>query len=95
MASKSLVGTVLSNKMDKSVVVGVRSFKKHPLYVKRVEKVTKFMAHDEDNACREGDVVVIKESRPLSKRKRWKVVKILEKAVVEGGIEDDTASNGA
>ncbi len=95
MAARTLVGTVLSNKMDKSVVVGVRWFKSHPLYVKRLKRMTKLMAHDENNECREGDIVVIRESRPLSKRKRWVVTKILERAVVEGGSGDDTASDNA
>jgi len=73
-------GIVVSNKMDKTVVVRVDRMAKHALYDKPVLKSKKFMAHDEENACSIGDKVLIEETRPLSKRKRWKVVKILEHA---------------
>jgi len=78
--SKVMRGIVVSNKMDKTVVVGVDRMAKHALYDKPVLKSKKFMAHDEENACSIGDKVLIEETRPLSKRKRWKVVKILERA---------------
>jgi small subunit ribosomal protein S17 len=74
-------GVVVSNKMDKTVVVQVERLVKHPLYKKYIRRRNKFMAHDTDNACQIGDRVEITESRPLSKTKRWRVSRILEKAV--------------
>ncbi len=74
---KQKVGRVVSNKMDKTVVVAVDYLKPHPLYRKTVRKTHKFYAHDEDNRCQIGDVVRIEESRPLSKLKRWRVVEIV------------------
>ena len=76
-----LVGTVVSDKMDKTTVVAVERLVKHPLYQKYIRRRTKFSAHDEANACRIGDKVIITESRPLSKNKKWRVSKIVEKAV--------------
>jgi len=73
------VGTVVSDKMDKTVVVAVTSVVKHPLYDKRVKRTRKFKAHDEANQCQIGDKVRIMETRPLSKEKRWRVVEILER----------------
>jgi len=77
---KIRMGVVSSDKMDKTVVVTVERQFAHPIYKKIVKKTKKFMAHDENNECRIGDRVRIQESRPLSARKRWKVVNILEKA---------------
>jgi small subunit ribosomal protein S17 len=77
---KVLVGKVVSDKMDKTVVVAVERLVRHPLYKKVLKKTTKFKAHDEKNECRVGDKVEIVETRPLSKEKRWRVVNILEKA---------------
>ncbi len=77
---KKLIGIVVSNKMDKTVVVKVERRKPHPLYKKIIKVHKKFYAHDENNECREGDKVLIMESRPLSKLKRWVVIKILERA---------------
>jgi small subunit ribosomal protein S17 len=74
------VGRVISNAMDKSVVVAVDRLVKHPLYKKTIRRTSRFMAHDESNECRVGDQVRIEESRPLSKRKRWVVKGILEKS---------------
>jgi small subunit ribosomal protein S17 len=74
-------GIIVSNKMDKTVVVQVERLVKHPLYKKYIRRRNKFMAHDTDNACQIGDRVEITESRPLSKTKRWRVSRILEKAV--------------
>lgn len=74
------IGVVVSNKMDKSIVVKVETRKKHPLYGKFVQQSTKFMAHDEKNDCGIGDLVRIQETRPLSSRKRWRMVEILERA---------------
>ena len=78
---RQLVGTVVSNKMDKTVVVKVERLVKRKLYHKYIRRRAKFAAHDEGNACQIGDKVVITESRPLSRSKRWRVNKIVEKAV--------------
>ncbi|MGI8642967.1 MAG: 30S ribosomal protein S17 [Thermomicrobiales bacterium] len=75
------VGRVVSDKMDKSVVVAVDYVKRHPLYHKRITRTSKFMAHDEHNNCHPGDIVRIEETRPLSKRKRWIVREVVERAV--------------
>ena len=77
---KTRTGIVISDKMDKTVVVAVRTKVRHPLYGKMVNKTTKFKAHDENNDCGIGDIVRIMETRPLSKDKRWRVVEIIEKA---------------
>ena len=74
-------GIIVSNKMEKTVVVQVERLVKHPLYKKYIRRRNKFMAHDKDNACQIGDRVEITESRPLSKTKRWRVSRILQKAV--------------
>jgi len=75
-----MVGRVVSNKMDKTVVVVVERLKRHPLYKKVIRISKRYKAHDADNACRVGDVVRIIESRPLSKEKRWVVMEILKRA---------------
>ncbi|KAA0258464.1 30S ribosomal protein S17 [Deferribacter autotrophicus] len=72
-------GVVVSDRMDKSVVVKVETLKLHPKYHKFIRRSKKFMAHDENNECRIGDIVEIIETRPLSKRKRWRVSKIIER----------------
>ena len=77
---KTLVGTVVSDKMDNTVVVAIADNVKHPLYKKIIKRTVKFKAHDENNACNIGDRVQIMETRPLSKDKRWRVVEIIEKA---------------
>ena len=77
---KERIGVVVSNKMDKTVVVAVERKEKHPMYGKFVKKTTKFVAQDEKNECSEGDTVRIMETRPLSKTKRWRLVEIVEKA---------------
>lgn len=76
---KERIGTVVSNKMEKSIVVAVKRKVKHPIYGKFVNKTKKFVAHDEKNECSEGDVVRIMETRPLSKSKCWRLVEIVEK----------------
>ena len=76
---KTKIGKVVSDGMEKSVVVKVEYLVSHPLYKKRIKKSSKFMAHDESDICNIGDKVKITETRPLSKRKRWKVTEILEK----------------
>ncbi len=78
---RQLTGLVVSDKMDKTVVVRVERLVKHPLYHKYVRKQNQFAAHDESNRCQVGDKVSIIESRPLSKTKRWRVNKMIEKAV--------------
>lgn len=77
---KKRLGTVVSDKMDKTIVVAVATKVRHPLYGKTVNKTTKFKAHDENNEANIGDKVVIMETRPLSKDKRWRLVEIAEKA---------------
>ena len=77
---KTRTGKVVSDKMDKTVVVAVVDNVRHPLYKKIVKHTVKFKAHDEENACGIGDTVMIMEARPISKDKRWRVVEIIEKA---------------
>lgn len=78
---KTLIGVVISDKMDKTVVVMVNRLVLHPVYKKYIRKRKKVKAHDEKNECRIGDKVLLIESRPLSREKRWRVKEILEKAV--------------
>jgi small subunit ribosomal protein S17 len=77
---KERTGVVVSNKMDKSIIVAIRRKVKHPIYGKFVNKTTKLMAHDEENTCNIGDTVRIMETRPLSKNKAWRLVEIIERA---------------
>ena len=77
---KTRTGVVVSDKMDKTIVVEIRTRVKHPLYGKTLNRMTKLKAHDEDNACGVGDTVLVMETRPLSKDKRWRLVEIIEKA---------------
>ena len=77
---KERIGVVVSNKMEKSIVVAVKRKEKHPKYGKFVNKTKKFVAHDEENKCDIGDTVLIMETRPLSREKRWRLVNIVEKA---------------
>ncbi len=77
---KTRTGKVVSDKMDKTIVVAVENHVKHPLYKKIVKKTYKLKAHDENNECRIGDTVKVMETRPLSKDKRWRLVEIMEKA---------------
>ncbi len=74
------VGVVVSNSMEKSIVITVKQKVKHPIYGKFVNKTSRFMAHDEENTCNVGDTVKISETRPLSKNKRWRLVEIIERA---------------
>ena len=76
---KSRVGRVVSNKMDKTVVVAVEAAKRHPIYKKTVNKAVKYKAHDANNECGQGDIVRIIETRPLSREKRWRVAEIITK----------------
>ena len=77
---KTRVGVVVSDKMDKTIVVAVKDNVQHPLYKKTLKRTVKFKAHDENNECGIGDRVMIMETRPLSKDKNWRLVKIIEKA---------------
>ena len=77
---KTRTGKVVSDKMDKTIVVAVENHVKHPLYKKIVKKTSKLKAHDENNECHIGDTVKVMETRPLSKDKRWRLVEIMEKA---------------
>jgi small subunit ribosomal protein S17 len=79
---KEQIGRVVSDKMEKTIVVAVETYKKHELYHKRIKYTKKFKAHDENNEARIGDKVRIMETRPLSKDKRWRLVEVVEKAVI-------------
>ena len=83
VTQRPTVGRVVSNKMTKSVTVSIERLVKHPAYGKFIRRTTKVMAHDEDGTCREGDTVAIVECRPISKRKAWRVVEIVQRAAVE------------
>lgn len=80
---KTMIGTVISDKMDKTIVVAVEDSVAHPIYKKTVKRTYKLKAHDEANECKVGDRVEVMETRPLSKDKRWRLVKIVEKAVIK------------
>ena len=100
MPKKTMTGVVVSDKMDKTVVVRVEKIKIHPKFKKHYKVHKKYKAHDEKNECKKGDLVIIQETRPLSKEKRWRVVKILskrefleEKASDEQDIEKEEKKN--
>jgi small subunit ribosomal protein S17 len=82
-SARQLTGTVVSNKMDKTIAVSVERLIKHPTYGKYVRRTTKLLAHDEKNECREGDTVAISECRPLSRHKSWTLVRVIERAPAE------------
>jgi small subunit ribosomal protein S17 len=77
---KTRTGVIVSDKMDRSILVAIERKVAHPIYRKYFKKTTKLMAHDENNECKVGDIVKIMETRPLSKRKKWRLVEIVEKA---------------
>ncbi|AJY75280.1 30S ribosomal protein S17 [Paenibacillus beijingensis] len=79
---KVQIGKVVSDKMDKTIVVAVETYKKHDLYHKRIKYTKKFKAHDENNSAKIGDTVKIMETRPLSKDKRWRLVEVVEEAII-------------
>jgi len=81
---QTMIGKVVSDKMDKTVVVAVEKLRRHPLYKKNIRRVVKYKAHKEDNLCRIGDVVEIEGTRPLSKEKRWRVTKIIARKEMAG-----------
>ncbi len=76
---RTLTGKVISNKMEKSISVSIERLVRHPVYEKYIRRSTKLLAHDENNECNEGDVVIIESSRPISKRKAWRLQKIVTK----------------
>jgi small subunit ribosomal protein S17 len=78
-----LTGKVVSNKMDKTIAVSIERLVKHPMYGKYVRRTTKLLAHDENNECKEGDTVSIKPCRPMSRRKSWSLVRVVERARAE------------
>ena len=80
---KVMIGTVVSDKMDKTVVVAVETSVRHKVYKKTVKRTYKLKAHDEENVCQVGDIVKVMETRPLSKDKRWRLVEVIEKAVIK------------
>lgn len=80
MPVKEKIGIVVSNKMQKTIVVKVENRYSHPIYLKTIKKTKKYLAHDENNICNIGDQVLLQESRPLSKKKRWSIIKILSKS---------------
>lgn len=77
---KERIGVVVSDKMDKTIVVSIQTKVKHPLYKKYIKRTVKFKAHDEQNSCKIGDTVRIQETRPLSRTKNWRLVEIIERA---------------
>ena len=80
---KTLIGTVVSNKMEKTIVVAVQTSEKHKTYGKILKRTYKLKAHDENNECKIGDKVKVMETKPLSKDKRWRLVEIVEKAIIK------------
>jgi small subunit ribosomal protein S17 len=95
MPKKKLVGEVVSNKMDKTVVVAVNTLVKHPTVGKYIKRTKKYYAHDENNECNIGDTVEIIESRPLSKLKRWRVLRIVERSIFgDENIEENVDLEG-
>jgi small subunit ribosomal protein S17 len=78
--ARSIVGRVVSSKMDKTISVAIERRVRHPVYQKYIRRTTKLFAHDERNECREGDTVMIEECRPLSRHKSWRLVRVLERA---------------
>ena len=88
--NRTLVGRVISNKMDKTINVFIERKVKHPKYGKYLKRSSKILAHDPENQCHEGDTVIIQEGRPLSKRKAWTLVKIVEKIVIQQPVPEET-----
>jgi small subunit ribosomal protein S17 len=86
VSRRRVVGRVVSSKMNKSVTVSVERLIKHPVYGKYIRRTTKYVAHDENNACKAGDVVAIVECRPISKTKAWRVVEIVSEGVADEAL---------
>ncbi|HEY0938769.1 MAG TPA: 30S ribosomal protein S17 [Steroidobacter sp.] len=86
-AARQLTGKVVSNKMQKTITVAVERFVPHPVYGKYQRRTTQYLAHDENNECREGDLVAIEECRPLSRHKSWRLAKVVQRAVQVEPVE--------
>ena len=86
-AARQLTGKVVSNKMQKTITVAVERFVPHPVYGKYQRRTTQYLAHDENNECREGDLVAIEECRPLSRHKSWRLAKVVQRAVQVEAVE--------
>jgi small subunit ribosomal protein S17 len=94
-SARSITGKVVSSKMHKTITVAVERYVPHPEYGKYQRRTTKYFAHDENNECREGDVVAIEECRPLSRHKSWRLVRIVTRAAVEPSTTQATSSEAA
>lgn len=89
--NRTLTGRVISNKMDKTINVSIVRKIKHPKYGKYLKRTSKILAHDPENQCQEGDTVIIREGRPISKRKAWSLVQVLEKSMNQQPVPEATA----
>ena len=89
--NRTLVGRVISNKMDKTINVSIERKVKHPKYGKYLKRSSKILAHDPENQCQEGDTVIIQEGRPISKRKAWSLVQVVVKSVIQQPVPEETA----
>src|SRR5262245_23790022 len=94
-SAKTLTGKVVSNKMQKTITVAVERYVPHPEYGKYQRRTTKFFAHDENDECREGDVVAIEECRPLSRHKNWRLVRIISRAAADAAVASNQSSTEA
>lgn len=88
--SRTLMGQVISNKMDKTINVSIERKVKHPKYGKYLKRSSKILAHDPDNQCREGDRVIIREGRPISKRKAWSLIRVVVKSINQQPVPEET-----
>lgn len=89
--NRTLMGRVISNKMDKTINVSIERKVKHPKYGKYLKRSTKILAHDPENQCQEGDTVIIQEGRPISKRKAWSLVQVVVKSISQQPVPEETA----
>jgi small subunit ribosomal protein S17 len=89
--NRTLTGRVISNKMDKTINVSIVRKVKHPKYGKYLKRTSKILAHDPENQCQEGDTVIIQEGRPISKRKAWSLVQVVEKSINQQPVPEETA----
>jgi small subunit ribosomal protein S17 len=89
--NRTLTGRVISNKMDKTINVSIERKVKHPKYGKYLKRSSKILAHDAENQCQEGDIVIIQEGRPISKRKAWSLVQVVVKSINQQPVPEETA----
>lgn len=89
--SRTLMGRVISNKMDKTINVSIERRVKHPKYGKYLKRSSKILAHDPKNQCHEGDIVIIQEGRPISKRKAWSLVQVVNQSINQQSVPEETA----